>query len=107
MPYISKKSREAFDDTLCDLPTAMTVGELTYVLTRVCDQYLETHGVNFTVMSAVVSALECSKLELYRRIVAGYEDNKRIEHGDVYNVIAGDTDVGSDTEVGRRHTDRG
>ncbi len=34
--------------------------------------------------NAVVGALECAKLELYRRMVAPYENGKIAENGDVY-----------------------
>jgi broad-specificity NMP kinase len=33
--------------------------------------------------NAAVGVLECAKLELYRRLVSGYEDTKIIENGDV------------------------
>jgi hypothetical protein len=31
-----------------------------------------------------MGALECAKLELYRRQVDEYEDQKKVLHGDVY-----------------------
>ena len=37
-------------------------------------------------------ALECAKLELYRRLAAPYEDEKRKETGDVYRSLP-DTDA--------------
>ena len=35
-------------------------------------------------LNAIIGALECAKLELYRRVAAPYEDDKIIENGDVY-----------------------
>jgi len=32
-----------------------------------------------------IGALECAKLELYRRVAAPYEDTKIAENGDVYD----------------------
>jgi hypothetical protein len=35
-------------------------------------------------LNEVIGALECAKLELYRRIAVPYEDQKITESGDVY-----------------------
>jgi len=35
-------------------------------------------------INAIIGALECAKLELYRRVAAPYEDDKIAENGDVY-----------------------
>jgi len=78
MPYIKKEDR--YGSTL----QPSTVGELTFALTIRALEYIETLGTSFQVLSEAVSALECAKLELYRRMVAPYEDKKCAENGDVY-----------------------
>ena len=45
------------------------------------------HGKSYSVMNEIVGALECAKLEMYRRIYAPYEDEKIEANGDVYDVI--------------------
>ena len=35
-------------------------------------------------LNAAIGVLECAKLELYRRVVAMYEDGKIKENGDVF-----------------------
>lgn len=83
MPYIPEQLRYALDPT--DVPSiASTPGELNFQLTRLVDGYITAHGKNYTSISEAVSALECAKLELYRRVAAPYEDEKIKENGDVY-----------------------
>lgn len=83
MPYIKREDREEIDDRL-RVPTLRTPGELNYVLTMVCrDYWLET-AQNYQALNDIIGALEGAKLELYRRLVAPYEDRKIAENGDVW-----------------------
>src|SRR3990167_2245088 len=90
MPYVRKQNRLYFDeaiDTLIQrLRTYVSAGNLNYTLTRICDGYLHRHalGPNYADFNEVVGALECVKLELYRRLVVPYEEGKRSVNGDVY-----------------------
>jgi hypothetical protein len=59
-------------------------GELNYAITRLCNEYLIKNGKSYGNFNAVVGVLECAKLELYRRMVAPYEDQKKELNGDVY-----------------------
>lgn len=83
MPYIDRERREEL--TRRHLP-AVTPGELTYLLTATVDSYLadKGHELCFADLGEVVAALECAKLEFYRRIVGPYESDKIVQHGDVY-----------------------
>ena len=81
MPYIDSEDRERMEAG--EPPEAP--GELNYVLTRLVDEYLTRKGgVRYTHLNEVVGVLECAKLELYRRLAAPYEDEKRRQSGDVY-----------------------
>jgi hypothetical protein len=60
-------------------------GELNYTLTIVCLDYLSNKGERYATMNDVVGALESCKLEMYRRLVSPYEDEKIKENGDVYS----------------------
>lgn len=82
MPYIKKKLRYNIDRGY-NFPT--DVGELNYRLTTICDDYLRQQGRNYANLNSVIGVLECAKLELYRRIVAPYEDTKIEKNGDVYD----------------------
>jgi hypothetical protein len=81
MPYIEKEARARLDRG--DPPT--TAGELNYAITRLVDDYLiRLGGIRYTHLNEAVGALECAKLELYRRLAAPYEDRKMNESGEVY-----------------------
>ena len=89
MPYISRQRREAFRDfeKTAKATRFDNVGELTWGFYVLALQYLAEHGESFRTMSEVVGAAECSKLEFARRKLAPYEDMKRTENGDVYEVL--------------------
>lgn len=79
MPYIKKEKR--FKPGEPFLPS--TPGEYNYAITLVCLKMLGPEP-KYEDYSRVVAALECAKLEFYRRSVAPYEDKKIKENGDVY-----------------------
>ena len=81
MPYIEAEARERVDAG----GAPESAGELNYGITRLVDAYLVARGgLRYTHLNEVVGALECAKLELYRRLAGPYEDAKRRETGDVY-----------------------
>lgn len=79
MPYIPKGRRVSIDAG--DWPR--NVGELTYKLARCVDSYIGPSPF-FQDIGEAIAALECLKLELYRRVVAPYEDDRREENGDAF-----------------------
>jgi hypothetical protein len=85
MPYIAAEARVRLDRG----ETPETAGELNYAITRVVDEYLvRKGGIRYAHLNEVFGALECAKLELYRRLAAPYEDQKLGETGDVYRAHA-------------------
>jgi hypothetical protein len=80
MPYIPPERREE----LAQEVNPETPGELNFLLVLVINRYLEYSGESYTTFNDVVGALECQKLEFYRRLVAEYEDMKLQQNGDVY-----------------------
>jgi hypothetical protein len=85
MPYISDDERET---DWCD-GSGRNVGRLNYMITRIIDSWLADRGVDYTGLNAAIGVLECAKLELYRRVAAGYEDKKCAANGDVYTCLEG------------------
>lgn len=81
MPYITQGSRERLSDG-SELP--FTPGELNFCITQLVDRYLHAARLSYTTLNEVIGVLECTKLELYRRVAAPYEDVKCVENGDVY-----------------------
>ena len=86
MPYIAQERRREIDQALTALlEQPMTVGELNYACTRLLLRFVErAGGVRYDACNALIGVLECCKLELYRRLVGPYEDEKVRENGDVY-----------------------
>lgn len=80
MPYIPQAAREPLESGTV---SPRTPGELNYVFTRIALQYLEDHP-NYQGINDVLGALEGAKLELYRKRVAPYEDEKAAINGDVF-----------------------
>jgi hypothetical protein len=80
MPYIPEIDRPMLSAGKFD---PKTPGELNFMFTRISDLYLKG-DLSYSKINEVIGALECCKLELYRRIAAPYEDVKIIENGDVY-----------------------
>lgn len=81
MPYINEWDREQLDP---DIRPAK-VGELNFAVTKLAIEYiLRNGGLSYTNVNDAIGALECAKMELYRRIAVPYEDVKIRENGDVY-----------------------
>lgn len=79
MPYINPEAKAAYWEG----QVPRTAGELNYHLTVQILDYLGDRP-NYQKYNEVIGVLECAKLELYRRMVAPYEDGKRLTNGDVY-----------------------
>ena len=99
MPYIKEEDREKFlytpkklgSNSEVDLlrkvaESCDTAGDLNYVFTVLCHQYLQIRGKNYQNINDCIGALEGCKMELYRRIVAPYEDVKIAVNGDVKHI---------------------
>ena len=89
MPYIPKDRRHAIDAG----EAPKNAGELNYLISKTVDTYLgQKEQLRYTFLNEVIGVLECAKLEVYRRIVSPYEDNKIKESGDVYTVLGSNED---------------
>ena len=90
MPYVTPEARSRLDAG--GVPD--DAGELNYAVTRLVDAFLvrqadEAGRLRYAHLNAAVGVLECAKLELYRRVAVPYEDEKRTESGDVYDILDG------------------
>ena len=87
MPYIKQNMRPLIDSHLDELRVVIhSPGELNYATTRLVLNYLASDNSpqGYYVINEVIGALECAKLEFYRRLVIPYEDMKINQNGDVY-----------------------
>lgn len=89
MPYIKNERAVALDMD----PFPETAGELNYVFLKSCLRYMnymqdsapmEKVRMGYNLFNDIVGALECCKLEIYRRLVSPYEDGKCKENGDKF-----------------------
>jgi len=83
MPYLEAGVRASLEDGR--KPTKP--GELNYLITKLVDSFLMMSGISYTSINAAVGALECAKMELYRKIASPYEDKKERLNGTVYVAI--------------------
>ncbi len=89
MPYILKEKRAVLDPAVLELAEAFRkldddgnfAGNLNYVITRLFSALYP--NPNYQRFNDIVGALECCKLELYRKKTAPYEDIKEQENGPV------------------------
>lgn len=89
MPYIRKEDRKKFEPLLKiaeEMCWPGSAGELNYLITSLCIQYIKSEGspMGYGIINEVMGALECCRLELYRRLAAPYEIEKCSQNGDVY-----------------------
>lgn len=85
MPYVKQDDRnrlKSFTDQF-EILEIKSPGELNYLLTLLTHRYLNQKPESYTMYNDAIGALEGAKLELYRRHVAMYENEKIRENGDV------------------------
>lgn len=82
MPYISENNKEIIDNQTIGQFNRNTVGELVYAIYRLCLNVLPEKP-SFVSYAVVMGALVCTMLELYRRKIAPYEDEKIKDNGDI------------------------
>lgn len=84
MPYVKQEDRGK---------EGGNAGILNYQITTLVDRHLQSNShlhhdnrPHYCCLNEVVGVLECVKQELYRRVIAPYEDVKREKNGDVFTV---------------------
>lgn len=89
MPYIPQELRDRYEPALQELAQLLTDtgrispsnGEVNYVISSLLDRIC---GTNYDGRAEAIKALECAKLEFYRKVLAPYEDGKEKENGEVH-----------------------
>lgn len=91
MPYITTAERGMLVTAIAALAASLrgldgekNPGALNYAVTKLVLYWLGD-APRYADFNAAIGALECVKLELYRRAVSPYEDRKIAENGDVYH----------------------
>lgn len=88
MPYIKQEERVYGPTRSADLWVTegdSAAGELNWKITQLVKGYLSAYGFDYQRINDVVGALECNKLEMYRRLAVPYEEQKERINGDVFD----------------------
>ena len=84
MPYIKQEQRIDIDAVIHQLaPLIKDAGTFNYAVTRLSHLYIKEKGLRYANLNELIGAMECMKLELYRKIAAPYETEKLVENGPV------------------------
>lgn len=84
MPYITQEARKRLlESNFNNKGGPETAGELNYLITTSCLEYINKKGMSYDTLNSVCGVLTCSQMELYRRHIAPYEDTKILQNGDV------------------------
>lgn len=97
MPYIVKEDKQMFDGALMQLTGTFKeliladnhdkrklTGFMNYCITRLIWHFIKFTGERYDSYNDAMGILECVKLELARRKLALYEEEKQYSNGDVY-----------------------
>ena len=85
MPYITQKQRNTLNKSLDESLSINTPGELNYLITVICLIYLRDNNLKYQTINDIIGALDCAKMEFYRRVVVDYENEKIKINGDVFS----------------------
>lgn len=85
MPYVNRKDRHHILAS-----GARTPGELNFEFTTVICDYMRNKGLNYQTINDISGAMTEALAEFRRRVVAGYEDSKITDNGDIpyYHTVA-------------------
>ena len=92
MPYLTDEKKEMLDAN-CDIGNLAYelskesiqdfAGDLNYLNFLLVKKWINKNGKKYFIFAAIVGTLICCVLEIYRRLIAPYEDKKIQENGDV------------------------
>ena len=85
MPYITQKQRNTLNKSLDESLSISNPGELNYLITVICLIYLRDNNLKYQTINDIIGALDCAKMEFYRRVVVDYENEKIKINGDVFS----------------------
>ena len=67
-------------------PAPLCAGDLNYLITSICHQYIKAVGMNYQTFNDIMGALSGVENELYRTVIGPYEEVKRMQNGRVSDV---------------------
>ncbi len=110
MPYLTDDARAKIDDHINDLIDVLVnsdvsvPGGLNYAICRVADGVIAAKGESYSLYNTLLGSVEAAKLEIYRRMVAPYEDVKCQHNGEVFSSQDAPVDKGqTKLHLGKLH----
>lgn len=95
MPYIKQEYRHNLNKLAEDVVTELIklnndesteyAGNFNFFVSSVINKLLYKN-LSYSMINELIGALECTKLELYRRMASPYEDKKSKDNGEVYHI---------------------
>lgn len=91
MPYLLEKDQNnikchgliELEDYYSQLKAEEFAGALNYLNFVLIKKWIKEHGKKYWIFALFIGTLVCCILEVYRRLVAPYEDSKIADNGDV------------------------
>lgn len=90
MPYLKKYEKDAIDDNALDLYKKLSdmkpdelAGAVNYLNFKILKQWIALNGKKYWIFALFCGTMLMSIFEIYRRLVAPYEDEKIKQNGDV------------------------
>lgn len=100
MPYIEPEARKKYQNLiksakkiLQKVPANKELGEINYLFSEILSQTVLA-DVTYADAAGTIGLLETMKAEIYRRVIAPYEDLKNGENGEVFTYIYHTDSVG-------------
>ena len=84
MPYIKESRKSDFSFLIREIVGRKpSSGDLNYIISKIFQELVIESGQSYELYNSLIGVLECAKLELYRRKVSLYEDEKIKINGDI------------------------
>jgi hypothetical protein len=92
MPYLTEFEKREFNydnrindltDYLNNKPIQELTGHINYLNFIIAKRWIKKNGKKYFVFATIIGTLVCCILEIYRRLVAPYEEEKIKINGDV------------------------
>lgn len=91
MPYLTQEGKDNIDnqggvdiyDKFASMELKDFAGAVNYLNFRIVREYIKKNGKRYFTCAVIVGTLICCVLEIYRRIVANYEEECIKKNGDV------------------------
>ncbi len=102
MPYIKQEERTELDLIVDSLSKKFThVGQLNYIITRICHNWILKSGKRYAHINSVMGVLSCVTQELYRVVASPYEDEKIAENGAITELDISDPNQRIESKLNR------